>query len=410
MAMLKCEKCGRMLDEKQFYTYKDGTKDTMCKQCLTMFIDLFEPSSFEWILKRMDVPYIPGEWNILVQKQYQKDPNKVVPGAVFGKYLSKMKLRQWKKYGYADSQEAIDFSNGVDANREAMAQQSIENIQQIEDDYLAGRISKEEYMTRTSPAALPVNKKDEVDMDALKEKFFNDTHAAVVDAPQFMDEDEVPELVAELTDEDKKYLLLKWGRMYKPSQWIELERNYRQMEESFDIQDQDTRNSLILSCKTYLKANEALDVGDVASYNSLMAAYDKLRKSSKFTAAQNKEEKGEFVDCIGTAVLFCEQEMGKINRHDVSVNPDIFDKVIEDLKGYTKSLIESDPALAREIDNYLKRKIAAEETYDAAQAAADAGLDTVPITDEDMAAFKAEEEAQRAADALIEGGVQDEFE
>lgn len=33
-----------------------------------------------------------------------------------------------------------------------------------------------------------------------------------------LDDDSDNELVAELTDEDKKYLLMKWGKLYKPSE------------------------------------------------------------------------------------------------------------------------------------------------------------------------------------------------
>jgi len=34
--------------------------------------------------------------------------------------------------------------------------------------------------------------------------------------------------------------------------------------------------------------------------------YDSLMKSGKFTAAQNKAEKGEFVDSVGELVALCE--------------------------------------------------------------------------------------------------------
>lgn len=56
-----CEKCGKTMDEKQFFTYKNGSKTEMCKQCLTMHIDNFEPETFLWLLEKMDVPYVPIE-------------------------------------------------------------------------------------------------------------------------------------------------------------------------------------------------------------------------------------------------------------------------------------------------------------------------------------------------------------
>jgi hypothetical protein len=48
---------------------------------------------------------------------------------------------------------------------------------------------------------------------------------------------------------------MKWGRLYSEEEWIALEKNYTEMCNSFDIQDQDTKNTLILLCKTNLKMN-----------------------------------------------------------------------------------------------------------------------------------------------------------
>ena len=62
---LTCEKCGRTMDELKFYTYKNGKKTEMCKDCLTMHIDNYDPNTFLWLLEKMDVPYVPSEWNVL---------------------------------------------------------------------------------------------------------------------------------------------------------------------------------------------------------------------------------------------------------------------------------------------------------------------------------------------------------
>ena len=66
MANCTCTKCGKSMDEGQFYTYKDGQKTEMCKNCLTRHIDNFEPDTFLWLLEKMDVPYIPEEWNVCI--------------------------------------------------------------------------------------------------------------------------------------------------------------------------------------------------------------------------------------------------------------------------------------------------------------------------------------------------------
>jgi hypothetical protein len=75
------------------------------------------------------------------------------------------------------------------------------------------------------------------------------------DESQFIAEEDMIDYGAELTMEDKKFLAMKWGRLYKASEWVELERSYNEMMASFDIQDADTINTLILLCKTNLKMN-----------------------------------------------------------------------------------------------------------------------------------------------------------
>ena len=40
---------------------------------------------------------------------------------------------------------------------------------------------------------------------------------------------DVPDLGAELTDEDKRYLYLKWGKGYSPDEWVRLEQLFNEM-------------------------------------------------------------------------------------------------------------------------------------------------------------------------------------
>jgi hypothetical protein len=104
-----CARCGKRMDQiKNFYTYKDGSKCELCKACLTAHIDNFDPNTFLWILEKMDVPYIPNEWNVLRDKAFAKDPYKMNGMSVIGKYLAKMKLQQWNSYTYADTQKIQD--------------------------------------------------------------------------------------------------------------------------------------------------------------------------------------------------------------------------------------------------------------------------------------------------------------
>ena len=69
-------------------------------------------------------------------------------------------------------------------------------------------------------------------------------------------------LISDLTDEDRKYLCIKWGKSYRPDEWVRLEELYQQMLQSYDIQSAGDINTLKLACKSSLKANQLLDIGD----------------------------------------------------------------------------------------------------------------------------------------------------
>ena len=70
------------------------------------------------------------------------------------------------------------------------------------------------------------------------------------------------DLQIDLTDEDKTYLRLKWGKAYKPEEWVRLEQLYEEMMSSYDIQGAGHIDTLKLICKTSLKANQLIDIGD----------------------------------------------------------------------------------------------------------------------------------------------------
>ena len=50
---------------------------------------------------------------------------------------------------------------------------------------------------------------------------------------------------------------------YRPEEWIRLEQLYEEMMGSYDIQTAGHIDTLKLMCKTSLKANQLLDIGDV---------------------------------------------------------------------------------------------------------------------------------------------------
>lgn len=396
---IACQKCGRALDENSYYTYQDGTKTELCKKCLTMHVDNFDPSTFTWLLEKLDVPYVEEEWNILRDKQYNADPRKVGGSSVFGKYLSKMKLRQWKDFRWADSKKLQEeykkkqeLKNSELSVRREKLKQLYEEGQYSEEEYktIDAQIQKEEERNNAAPADIKkqyqegkISKAEfqtfyptSLQKEDSDREMFDRYAAGVPDEVQqpnksaaiarleegFLTEEEVHDPTeAALTEDDKILLAVKWGRLYKPSQWLALEKKYAEMRSSFDIQDSDTDSTLILICKTFLKMNEAIDCGDMDGYQKLSRVYDSLRKSAKFTAAQNKEKKEEFLNSVGMLVAYCEKNGGEIPRYRHPVDYDIVDTVITDMKQYTRDLIKDDTSLSRQIEDYLQKRVNSEE-------------------------------------------------
>ena len=390
MSKIVCAKCGRAKEETLFYTYRDGTKPKLCKECTLMHVNVWNPDTFLWLLEQYDVPWLPWEWENLRDKAYMKNPEKKNNTTVFGKYLSLMKLKQHKNDHWADSERLQQQHEKEVGAKDAEARELEEMYQQ---QYENGQISESQYrtLTRASTQVKRDMARPPADFDPVgQDNLYNQRN--------FMAQQDIPDLSQDLTEEDKKYLVLKWGRMYTPQEWVELETFYNEMMNSFDIQDADTRSTLILICKNNLKMNQAIDQGDLEGYQKLARVSDTLRKSAKFTAAQNKEKDNEFIDSVGQLVSYCQKNGGQIPRIDITVERDIVDQIINDLKRYTKSLVEQDPALKRQIEDYLKKVKNNQQQKKDKQQAKQQGLDQVQITDQDILAYNKQIEKQKEED------------
>ena len=378
-----CEKCGKTMGENEFFTYKDGSKTELCKKCLTMHIDNFDESTFLWLLKKMDVPYIPEEWNTLRDRIYEKDPSKLTSSSVFGRYLSKMKLKQWKSYGWDDSERLQQEYAEAAAKHE---EESRKREEEAKEKFEAGEISEAEYKTLMTATSKHLAAVEQPQMPIGQMP-----GSVGMDETNFMSEDELGDPGAELTQEDKIFLAMKWGRLYKPSEWVQLEKMYNEMTQSFDIQDADTINTLLLICKTNLKMNQALDTGDLDGYQKLSRVSDQLRKSAKFTAAQNKEEKNDFVDSVGELIAMCERE-GFIPRYVTDVPQDKVDATLKDMNTYLHKLVTQDLGFGQQIEDALKKIQIQKEMNEAAE---EEGYE---LEDEDYVEYLEEIEGQKDID------------
>ena len=318
------------MDDTQFYTSKniekyppDGKMD-ICKKCLTMHVDNWNPETYKWILQEIDVPYIKEEWNGLLER-YGKDPKKVTGLTIIGRYLSKMKLKQWNKYTWADT-EALE----KDSTEKKVLNMKAQGFTEDE-------IQEQLAIDRTPP----------------KPKELEDVQAPV-GTPEYQDpEEEEDDFSDQLTEEDKLMLRLKWGRGYSWEERVRMEQLYKDMMSSYDIQGAGHKDTLIMVCKTSLKANQLIDAGDIDGFQKMQKAYDSLMKSGKFTAAQNKGESGEFVDSIGELVALCERE-GFIPRYYTDGPQDKVDRTLQDLQQYTHTLVTEEMNLGNMIEASLR--------------------------------------------------------
>ena len=382
-----CKKCNKTMSPEQFYgsnnreKYPEGKLDT-CKKCITMHVDNWNPETYIWILQECDVPYVPKEWNKLMAT-YAKNPEKLTGMTILGKYLSKMKLKQYKDYRYKDT----DFLQELEDSKleQTMKRQGYEMVE------IAQAIENSHNGINEILPPPPISQQAPV------EDYF-----AVQAGEDDFDDD--------LTDEDKTYLRLKWGKAYRPEEWVKLEQLYEEMMSSYDIQGAGHIDNLKLLCKTSLKANQLIDMGDVEGFQKMSKVYDSLMKSGKFTAAQNKTEDGEEINSIGELVSICEKQ-GFIPKYYTDGPQDKADRVIDDLKKYTKDLVSNETNLDTMFES-AQRQI--EEEQERITSAAEAGennieeedklfdYDAYEFTDKDYEDMSDFIEAEALADEKVE--------
>ena len=331
-----CEKCNRTMNASEFYgsnnleKYPTG-KLNQCKKCITMHVDNWNPDTYLWILQEADVPYVPKEWQSLMMK-YATNPSEVTGTTILGRYLSKMKLKQYKDTRWKDTERLQELE---DAKLEqTMKRQGYDAVQIME--------AKEKGRVFTMPDK------------PLEEPVYEDT--TIVPQEDYFAQQNGPEEDLDLTEEDRTYLRLKWGKTYKPEEWVKLEQLYEEMMASYDIQGAGHKDTLKLICKTSLKANQLIDIGDIEGFQKMSKVYDSLMKSGKFTAAQNKSESSGEFDSISELVEMCERE-GFIPRYYTEGPMDKVDETLNDLKNYTHTLVTEEMNLGNLIEAAVKNMV-----------------------------------------------------
>lgn len=381
---ITCEKCGREKAEKEFFKMKTGNRDTLCKACLTAHIDNYNPDTVMWICERYNVPYIKDVWEQQVQKILAKQgPAKFGPGSVIGQYIRLMNMTQYSMYTYADTeriQEEADQKRREEAARRTAARESAQQFNEVLKERLEkGEISQAEYNTLTYD-------NNEEEAEQMRAAAFSGNNASE------------EELLKNMTADDQMYLMTKWGAFYKPSEWLQMEGMYKNYEQEYDL-NIDRAETLKTICKVSLKLNQAIDSGDLTGAKNYNGMLDTLRKSAKFTEAQNKEETVKELDSIGELIAICERDGGIIEQFPIDPDEYPKDKVdftIKDLKAYNRNLVVNELGLGDLIESYIE-KLDKREQQDAAEVE-----DMITSAEEEMEQLLTDEEAIDFQNYLME--------
>lgn len=421
-----CPKCGRNLTiQHNFWKSPRGEKALypICKDCLTRDVDIKKPSTFLWIFKELDVPFIQRIWIDICKKKYKKDPVKFSPQIAIGVYLRTMSMSQYQEYHYDDT----EFLNNADRNvnvppvspeateeekkeREEAAKAAgdavdetlddLADIVEIDEEEVKAKKRLEEMMAlkakndaayvaakSTSVTAGVEHRENEAKLKAslaaqkeIEDKFADQTDMSRLDvipdtASQQFASNPVFDSVAlgssvdeailsQLSQQEIQQLSMKWGVAYTPAEWIRMEDMYNKYCNEFEI-NVDREETLKNLCKTSVNLNRAMDIGDAAAAARFATMFDQLRKSGAFTEVQKKEDKKDYVSSIGELVAAVEKEGGPIPLYDLSVPEDKLDMTLRDSQNFLINLVKNEMGLGELIESYIaKLDQAAEQNND----------------------------------------------
>lgn len=318
-----CLTCKKTLDEKQFFRTSRLDKHPSgflpdCKTCLTMMVDDTDPSTFLPILKEIDVAYIPGEWRGLLVKKDAKS------GSILGKYVSKMRLNQFKKYHWCDSKQKA----------EEEAKSIMDALRQETDNESEAEAKMEEMM----------------DFKDIRETL-----------PQMQSMNTQPNMSAlyGLTEQTSKYNLTQkeidelkssWGDDYTEDQYLQLEQMFTDMKEAYVIQDPVAISNAKMICKMTIKMNKFLDIDDIESVSKISRQLDLFIKSANLAPVQQKDRQ-QTTFAISQLAFLVEREGGFVPEYYISQPNDKIDQILQDMQEYTAYLVRGESNIAEMVEN-----------------------------------------------------------
>ena len=97
-----CDKCQRLEPEENFWKKRNGNYHTICKSYYRDTVDPYDTSTFLPLLKELDIPYIPNEWNRVIQWSHKEKSKNTI-----GRYIAKMNLAAFKDMTFQDTDRFI---------------------------------------------------------------------------------------------------------------------------------------------------------------------------------------------------------------------------------------------------------------------------------------------------------------
>lgn len=370
-----CTKCKLpMMEKTNFYStnnkelYPDGIIPE-CRKCFTMHLNIHEPSTILPLLEKIDVPYIKVEWDRLVDK-YGRD-GKSTATAIFGRYIGKMRLKNFSQYRYCDTDRFVEE----------------EEMKRIQD-----RAQKIAEINRYREAINNGEAVDNYDVIEELQKTDKDLLDSFIRPEELFDSQELNIQYDSLTRDDKKYLIEKWGKTYTIPECVALEKLYLEMMESYDIRTASHFDYLLKICRVSLKIDQALEVNDIEGFQKMTKIYDMLMKSAKFTAAQTKNDEEDSTFSIGELVALAE-EKDFIPKTDINERRDVVDYTLQDMNKYLERLVKNEMGLGNMIELYLQKMQQEQEESDVV---------TLNEDDEDDIVILSEKEQQLLQDSDFE--------
>lgn len=317
-----CIECKKTLDEKQYF--KTGRTDKFpsgylpkCKTCVTMGINDTDPSTFLPILKEIDVPYIPSEWRALLVKKDSR------AASILGKYVSKMRLNQFKKYSWKDTETLAE--NEAASMLEALRQESGSESEAEQ---------KLDTMLSMSDIQMP-----QMSLAGAPGSAAMSMYGLVPETSKYG-----------LTQEEINELKISWGEDYTEDQYLALEQLFVDMKQAYVIQDPIAIQNAKIICKLTVKMNKYLDLDDVESMSKTSRQLEAQTKLANLAPVQQKDRQ-QTTFAISQLAFLVEREGGFIPEYYMPEPNDKIDMVLQDMKEYTEYLIRGESNIAEMVTN-----------------------------------------------------------